>query len=162
MNRLGMMIDLSHASTETLYEVLELSKAPVLATHSGVRAVNDLKRNLSDEEIKALAAKGGVVQVASGAWFVSPGPEREAMLDQLIEHILHVKNLVGIEHVGLGTDFDGGGGVKGFEDCTQISAITEKLLAKGFTKQDLELFWGGNLMRLWEQVKSTAKELQNL
>ena len=162
MNRLGMMIDLSHASTETLYEVLELSKAPVLATHYGVRAVNDLKRNLSDEEIKALAAKGGVVQVASGAWFVSPGPEREAMLDQLIEHILHVKNLVGIEHVGLGTDFDGGGGVKGFEDCTQISAITEKLLAKGFTKQDLELFWGGNLMRLWEQVKSTAKELQNL
>ena len=69
---------------------------------------------------------------------------------------------MGIEHVGLGTDFDGGGGVKGFEDCTQISAITEKLLAKGFTKQDLELFWGGNLMRLWEQVKSTAKELQNL
>lgn len=161
MNRLGMMIDMSHASTQTLMEVLELSKAPVLATHSGVRAVNDLSRNLTDDEIRAIAAKGGLVQVASGAWFVSPGPEREAMLDQLIEHILHVKNLVGIEYVGLGTDFDGGGGVKGFEDCTQISAITEKLLAKGFSKEDLELFWGGNLMRVWKAVKETANKIQN-
>lgn len=148
MNRLGIIIDLSHASTATLYDVLKVSKLPVMASHSGVYNIKNHKRNLKDDEIKAIAAKGGLIQVATGRFFLSNKPKDQVTVDDLADHIDYVKNLVGIEHVGLGTDFDGGGGVVGMENASKMKNLTIELLRRGYSERDLQLFWGGNLLRL--------------
>jgi microsomal dipeptidase-like Zn-dependent dipeptidase len=148
MNRLGMIIDLSHASTETLFDVLNVSALPVIASHSGVYNIKNHPRNLKDHEIKAIAAKGGLIQVATGRFFLSEKPKEEVTVKDLADHIDYVKNLVGIEHVGLGTDFDGGGGVVGLENASKMKNLTVELLKRGYTYRELELFWGGNLLRL--------------
>lgn len=159
MNELGMMVDVSHASTSTLYDVINLSKAPIFASHSAVRAIKDHPRNLTDEEIKAIAATGGVIQVATGRWCLTDAPRSETSVKHLADHIDHIKNLVGPEHVGLGTDFDGGGGMVGLEDCSKMKNITVELLKRGYTEKELEMFWGGNFMRVWEQTIKVAEQL---
>lgn len=147
MNRLGILIDLSHASTETLFDVIELSSAPVLVTHSSARSLRDHRRNLTDAEIKAIASKGGLIQVAAVPAFLSDKPKEEVSLSDLADHIDYVKNLVGIEHVGLGTDFDGGGGVVDLGGADQVKNLTIELLERGYTEDELKLFWGENFIR---------------
>lgn len=159
MNELGMMVDVSHASTSTLYDVIKLSKAPIFASHSSVRAIKDHPRNLTDQEIKDIAATGGVIQLATGRWCLTNAPKSETSVKHLADHIDHIKNLVGPEHIGLGTDFDGGGGMIDLKDCSQMKNITVELLKRGYTEKELEMFWGGNFMRVWEQTIKVAQEI---
>ena len=159
MNELGMLVDVSHASTSTLYDIIKLSKAPVFASHSSVRAIKDHPRNLTDQEIKDIAATGGVIHIATGRWCLTDAPKSETKIVHLADHIDHIKNLVGPEHIGLGTDFDGGGGMVDFQDCTRMKDLTVELLRRGYTEKELEMFWGGNFMRVWEQTIKVAKEM---
>lgn len=146
MNRLGLVIDVSHASTETVFDVLEISEYPVMASHSGVYAIKNHNRNLKDNEIKAIAAKGGLIQVATGRFFLSELPKDSVTVAHIANHIDYVRNLVGIEHVGLGTDFDGGGGVVGMENTSKMMNLTIELLRRGYTEEELEKFWGANFL----------------
>ena len=159
MNELGMLVDVSHASTSTLYDIIKISKAPIFASHSSVRAIKDHPRNLTDQEIKDIAATGGVIQIATGRWCLTNAPKSETKIVHLADHIDHIKNLVGPEHIGLGTDFDGGGGMVDFQDCSKMKDLTVELLKRGYTEKELEMFWGGNFMRVWEQTIKVAKEL---
>ena len=159
MNELGMLVDASHASTSTLYDIIKLSKAPVFASHSSVRAIKDHPRNLTDQEIKDIAATGGVIQLATGRWCLTNAPKSETRIVHLADHIDHIKNLVGPEHIGLGTDFDGGGGMVDFQDCTKMKDLTVELLRRGYTEKELEMFWGGNFIRVWKQTIKVAEEM---
>ncbi len=152
MNEVGMIIDVSHSSSATLADVLRYSKAPVIASHSGVWSIKHNPRNLRDSEIVAIAKHGGLIQVATGRYFLSSLPKSQVGVAILANHIDYVRKLVGIEHVGIGTDFDGGGGVVGMDDCSKMKALTKELLARGYTQEELRLFWGGNLMRVWAKV----------
>ncbi|MEA5005537.1 MAG: dipeptidase [Rikenellaceae bacterium] len=148
MNRLGIIIDVSHASSRTLEDVLEVSKLPVVASHSGVYSIKNHKRNLKDNEIRAIAAHGGLIQVATGRFFLSNKPKSEVTVKDIADHIDYVKSLVGIKHVGIGTDFDGGGGVVGMETAAKMKNLTIELLKRGYTKKELRYFWGENLLRV--------------
>lgn len=157
MNNLGIIVDVSHASSSTLEDVLGCSKAPLVASHSGVWSIKNHKRNLKDSEIKAIAAKGGVIQVATGRFFLSDLPKAQVNVGSLCDHIEHVIKLVGIEHVGLGTDFDGGGGVVGLENVSKMKEITKELLRRGYKPSEIALFWGENILRVWREVEAVAK-----
>ncbi|MCR5710754.1 MAG: dipeptidase [Bacteroidales bacterium] len=158
MNRLGIIVDCSHASTSTLYDCLELSTAPVICSHSCVFAIKDHPRNLTDDEIRAIAAKGGVVQVTTGRWALSWQPSSEVDISTFCDHVEYIRNLVGVEYVGIGTDFDGGGGMKGLEDASKMKYITVELMRRGWTDRELELFWGGNFLRVWKAVESAREQ----
>lgn len=157
MNRLGIIVDISHTSAETVEDVLRISKAPVMASHSCCRDLCDHPRNLTDEQIKAVAAKGGIIQIAAYHGFLSP-KEEDANLQVFCDHVDHVKNLVGADHVGYGSDFDGGSGIAGMEDESKAKDVTVELLRRGWTKKELRKFWGGNVLRLMEQVEKVARD----
>lgn len=190
LNRLGIIPDLSHVSDETVMDVLRVSTKPVIASHSNARALCDVPRNLPDSLIKAIAAKGGVVQVnfvsdflkqpsvafatelreARTRYFKASEKDREAIrlelnaiekkyaherasLSDLVKHINYIAKLVGVSHVGIGSDFDGGGGVVGCEDVSQIENITYELLKIGYTEEDLAKIWGGNILRVLQATE---------
>ena len=153
MNRVGMMVDLSHAAESTFWQVLECSQKPVVCSHSSCRALCDHPRNLTDEQMRALAAKGGVVQVTMYSGFLRK--EGEATLDDFLAHLQHAIDIAGIDHVGIGTDFDGDGKVIGCSSASQLRNVTRELLRRGFAAADIEKIWGGNwlrTMRLVQQV----------
>ena len=153
MNRVGMMVDLSHAAESTFWQVLECSEKPVVCSHSSCRALCDHPRNLTDEQMRALAAKGGVVQVTMYSGFLRK--EGEATLDDFLAHLQHAIDIAGIDHVGIGTDFDGDGKVIGCSSVSQLRNVTRELLRRGFSATDIEKIWGGNwlrTMRLVQQV----------
>lgn len=156
MNRLGIMIDLSHAAESTFLDVLEQSKAPVIASHSSVNALCDHPRNLTDEQIKALADKGGVVQICLYAGFINKEAEKASLTDA-INHIDYVVNLVGIDYVGIGSDFDGDGELIGCRSANELINITVRLLEKGYTETDIQKIWGGNLLRVMHDVQTYAR-----
>lgn len=157
MNELGMVIDVSHASSSTLADVLKFSKAPIAATHSAAWEVKNHKRNLTDDQLRAIAAKGGVIQCATGRFFLSELPKKDVTVKHLVDHIDHMMKIVGENHIGLGTDFDGGGGVVGLEDCSKMKSVTVEMLRRGYTPEQLGKFWGGNFIRVWEQVQNCSK-----
>jgi membrane dipeptidase len=213
MNRLGMMVDVSHTSKKATLAAIALSKAPVIASHSGAGAVNQHPRNLDDESLLAIKKNGGVVQVVSLADYIKtrvdpPGrlaaqdsirreygiPEgrgdaaRKAMqalsqeqrtkfrekireldtkyprspvtVQDMVDHIDHIVKVIGVDHVGIGTDFDGGGGVTGFNDASEAMNITVELVKRGYTEEEIDKIWGGNLLRVWKEVERVAKEIQ--
>jgi membrane dipeptidase len=207
MNRQGMMVDISHVSDKTFYDALEVSKAPLIASHSSCRALCNHPRDMSDEMIKALAAKGGVIQINYERSFIDQGykdafdkvaggvvsptyeqdirkkcgedPEcsskegqkiMQSLIEQgklphvswerIIDHIDHVAKLVGPDHVGLGSDFDGADMPDGLEDCSKLPKITEALLRKGYSEDDIRKILGGNTLRVMEQVERVSRELQ--
>lgn len=151
MNRMGMMVDLSHAAESTFWQVLECSEKPVVCSHSSCRALCDHPRNLTDEQMRALAAKGGVVQVTMYSGFLRK--EGEATLDDFLAHLQHAIDVAGIDHVGIGTDFDGDGKVIGCSSASQLRNITRELLRRGFTPADIEKIWGGNWLRTMRLVQ---------
>ena len=155
MNRLGMMVDVSHISDDAVWDVLAVSDAPVIASHSNARALYDHPRNLNDDLLKAIAEKGGVVQV--NFLYVSENDpdtgERTANVSDVIDHIDHIVTVAGIDHVGIGSDFDGGGVVEGCEDVSELEAITLELVKRGYTKREIHKIWSGNLMRVFQQVQ---------
>ncbi len=201
MNRLGMIIDVSHVSDATFFDVVRRSRAPVMASHSCVRAICDIPRNMSDEMIRALARNGGVVQVNFYSAFLDPdfaarvravqerlapqvsalrrqhGPDDNAFwsavfdlwrrnapeppsIDILLDHIDHVVRLVGVEHVGLGSDFDGAGSFpRGLEDVSGFPRITLALLKRGYTEREIRLILGENFMRVFQRVEEVSARL---
>ena len=154
MNRCGMMIDLSHAAESTFYEVLELSTQPVVCSHSSCKALCDHPRNLDDNQIKALAAKGGVIQVTMYSGFLRK--EGNATLNDFMQHLEHAISVAGIDHVGIGTDFDGDGAVEGCSSASQLRNVTRELLRRGHSIEEIEKIWGGNWLRVMERVQSAA------
>jgi membrane dipeptidase len=191
LNRLGIVPDLSHVSDETVMDVLRVSTKPVIASHSNARALCDVPRNLPDSLIKAIAAKGGVVQVnfvsdflkppssafaaelreARARYFKATEANRESIrleinaiekkyaheranITDLVRHIDYIAKLVGPDHVGIGSDFDGGGGVTGCEDVSQIENITFELLKMGYSEEILAKIWGGNILRVLRATES--------
>lgn len=201
MNRLGMMIDVSHASDSSFYDILRITSSPVIASHSCARALCDNPRNLDDDMLRALAANRGVIQMCILSDYVkapTPDPERDSARDALLEkfrnfddlsdeemkqarrewyaledqyprelatvsdvvdHIDHIVVVAGIDHVGIGTDFDGGGGVTGCYDVSEMGNITLELVKRGYTKEDIRKIWSGNLMRVMNENIHTAQAL---
>src|SRR5271154_5820646 len=205
MNRQGMMVDISHVSDKTFYDALEVSKAPLIASHSSCRALCNHPRNMTDDMIKALAAKGGVIQINYEKSFIdqaykdaydketggvvehmaeltkscnndeacisremtklaekltAEGKLPHVSWERIIDHIDHVVKLVGAEHVGLGSDFDGADMPDGMEDCSKLPKITEALLRKGYSESDIRKILGENTLRVMEQAEKVSSELQ--
>ena len=146
LNRTGMLIDLSHAAESTFYEVLERSQRPVACTHSSARALCNHPRNLTDDQLRALAQQGGVAQATFYAGFLRE--DEGATVDDAVRHILHMINVAGIDHVGLGSDFDGDGGVPGLASAADMVHLTRRLQAEGLTDDDLRKLWGANFLRV--------------
>jgi membrane dipeptidase len=203
LNRLGVMVDVSHGSRQTALDAIRLSVAPVIASHSSVAGLAEHARNLDDETLRALAAKGGVVQIvafdgylkkqpderaaatrelreraglAANAQPSSLAPEQRAAYDQglrdiearwpassvtqLVDHIDYAVKLIGVDHVGIASDFDGGGGITGWRDASETANVTAELRARGYAEDDIAKIWGGNLLRVWREVERTAAELR--
>jgi len=219
MNRLGMMVDVSHVSKEAMMQIAALSKAPVIASHSAVRALCDVSRNMDDEQLLALQKIGGVIQMVAYGGFLKitkpDSPERvaalavlqkeydlpeikgpgqrarlqaalktwpderrkqyenklgeldtsypgdvPATLNDFVDHIDYAVNLLGIDHVGISSDFDGGGGVTGWNDASETFNVTLELVRHGYTEAQIEKLWGGNLLRVMEAVEQIARQLQ--
>ena len=220
MNRLGIMIDISHPSKESILQTLEMTRAPVVASHSAARALSDVSRNLDDESLRAVAENGGVVQtVALGSFvgtdkaaarregmqgvlaevaaemdfemlgrgeiFQLPEDEREAYREEMAEvqrvaderaeaagvpgpvdvadfvnHIDYMVNLIGLEHVGISSDFDGGGGIEGWNDASETFNVTLELVRRGYTEEEIGMLWSGNLLRVLDEVQAVAAMIQ--
>jgi membrane dipeptidase len=168
MNRLGMMVDISHTSDKTFYDAIETSQAPIIASHSACRALTNVPRNMTDDMIKALAKKGGVIQINVNCGFISQksadapkdAPVRATLAD-VVAHIDHARQVGGIDAVGIGTDFDGITCTpEGFDDVSKFPALTRALIEKGYSPGDIKKIYGGNTLRLMRQVEKVAAELQ--
>jgi len=151
MNRVGLMVDLSHASEKSFYDALNLSETPIICSHSSCRTLCDHPRNLTDEQMKALAHKGGVMQLCLYSGFLRK--EGLATILDAIDHLNHMINVMGIDHVGIGTDFDGDGGITGCASASEIINITRRLLAERFSENDIQKIWGGNFLRVMQEVQ---------
>ena len=211
MNRLGIIVDVSHISKKSFYDVIETTKAPIIASHSSCRALCDVSRNLDDDQLLALKRNGGTIQIcALGGFLKTDSPERKEAVEMLqkeynlprrrrgrqealekmseeerslyekkleeldqkyppvgranlqdyADHIDHAVRLIGIDHVGIGTDFDGGGGIEGFNDASEALNVTQELLQRGYSEKDIEKIWGGNLLRVWSKVEKVAAQIQ--
>ncbi len=199
MNRLGMIVDVSHISDSSFYDVIKLSKAPVFASHSSCRALCENPRNIDDNMLQALKQNGGVIQICILSNYLKtpePNPELETKLKELrgkygdssglsdsvrrqmrdqyralqkkyeklatvkdaVDHIDHVVQVIGIDHVGIGTDFDGGGGIEGCKTVADMKNITIELVRRGYSKADIEKIWGGNVMRVLREVEKISKK----
>lgn len=159
LNRVGIMVDVSHSSRATMLQIVELSQAPVIASHSGARAVCDHTRNLDDEQLRAIAQKGGVVQCVALADFVKPKAAGRANVHDFVDHIDHVVQIAGIDHVGIGSDFDGGGGIDGWNDASESRNVTRELVRRGYSEPQIGKIWSGNLLRVWREVEKVASQL---
>jgi len=151
MNKVGMMIDISHVSESTFWDVMKLSKDPVFASHSSVKALCNSDRNLTDEQLRALAKNGGVIQICIYGGYLNKNP-KAASVDDVVNHIDHAVKVAGIDHVGIGSDFDGGGGVLGCAGDNDMINITVKLIEKGYSEEDIRKIWGGNFFRVMNEV----------
>jgi membrane dipeptidase len=204
MNRVGIMVDVSHISAKSFWDVISVSKAPIIASHSGCTAITKVGRNLDDDQLKALSKNGGVIQIVSlSSYLKEDPPERRqaiqklreelgvprqgqppqaftdelrarydermkeidtlyprATLADMINHLDHAVKVAGIDHVGIGTDFDGGGGVSGFNDHSEALNVTVELVRRGYTEEQIRKIWGGNLLRVWRDVIRVAARLQ--
>lgn len=154
MNAAGMMVDLSHAAESSFYDALESSTVPIVCSHSSSKALCPHPRNLTDAQMKALAARGGVAQVTLYHGFLRQ--EGEATIMDALEHLHHMVEVMGPEHVGIGTDFDGDGGVRGLKDASEAIGFTRELLRRHYSAHDLEGIWGGNFLRVMRQVQAAA------
>lgn len=152
MNRLGIMVDLSHAHEKSFYDALEISATPIVCSHSSCRALCDHPRNLTDDQMRLLASKGGVMQVTLYPGFLRS--EGTATIVDAMKHLEHAIEVMGIDCVGLGTDFDGDGGVCGLADSSEMINFTRQLLRRKFNERDIQKIWGGNWLRVMTRVQS--------
>ena len=152
MNRLGILVDMSHAGEKSFYDALDISTKPIVCSHSSARALCDHPRNLTDDQMRALAAKGGVAQTTIYHGFLRQ--DAEATILDVIAHLEHAIQVMGIDHVGLGTDFDGDGGVRGLADASELILFTRQLLARRYSEQDIQKIWGGNFLRVMQEVQN--------
>jgi len=152
MNRQGIMVDLSHGGEKSFYDALEISTTPIVCSHSNCKALCDVPRNLTDDQLRALAQKGGVAHTTLYHGFLKK--EGEATILDAISHLEHAITIMGIDHVGLGTDFDGDGGVKGIADSSEMINFTLQLLKRKYSEEDIQKIWGGNWLRVMSTVQS--------
>lgn len=172
MNRLGIMIDISHPSRDSIMQTIELSRAPVIASHSSARALTDHSRNLDDEMLIALRDNGGVVQTVAFGSYVNEARRAHmaaggdsadapvATVSDFVDHIDYIVDLIGIEHVGISSDFDGGGGLQGWNDASESFNVTLELVRRGYTEEEIGMLWSGNLLRVLDEVQQVAAEIQ--
>ncbi|MFN7953347.1 MAG: dipeptidase [bacterium] len=159
MNRLGMIVDLAHTHPDSIRDALAISEAPVIVSHTGVRGVYDVFRNLSDDDMKAIAEKGGVIGVFFASLWLTPG--NESTVEDVVDHIEHVVKTVGIDHVGIGSDYDGI--VKMPTDlpsAASLPVLTEHLVARGYGERELAKLYGENMLRVFREVERTAARLR--
>ncbi|WP_422083079.1 dipeptidase [Ulvibacterium sp.] len=203
MNRLGIMVDVSHGNDSVFYDAISMSKAPIIASHSNARSVTDHPRNMTDDMLRLMAKNGGVVQLTMLADYLREAPpdrrldsavaalrdgmkpveemtheERNAMrqsiqelneryppppatVKHVVDHIDHIIKVAGIDHVGIGCDFDGGGGIEGVFDASEVMNITIELVRRGYTEEQIRKIWGGNLIRVFKEVQEVAKRIQS-
>ena len=147
MNRLGILVDMSHAGEKSFYDALDISSKPIVCSHSSARALCDHPRNLTDDQMRALAAKGGVAQTTIYHGFLRQ--DSESCILDVMEHLEHAIQVMGIDHVGLGTDFDGDGGVRGLADASELMLFTKQLLRRRYSEEDIQKIWGGNFLRVY-------------
>ena len=202
MNRLGIMVDVSHASDDVFFDAIAVSEAPIIATHSNARAITEHQRNMSDEMLRLMAENGGVAQLTLLSSYLRDEPvnlERSAALQELrssmknvsemtpeeraemrsafneinerfptpsatvtdvVDHIDYMVKIAGIDHVGIGCDFDGGGGIDGVFDASEVMNITIELVRRGYSEEAIEKIWGKNVMRVFEEVQAVAESMQ--
>ena len=155
MNRLGVMVDLSHASEKSFYDAIAISSTPIVCSHSSARALCDHPRNLTDDQMRALAKSGGVAQTTLYHGFLRTAGEAD--VTDVIAHLEHAIAVMGIDHVGIGTDFDGDGGVRGLADSSEIINFTRRLLARRYSERDIRKIWGGNFLRVMTLVQRSRE-----
>ena len=155
MNRLGLMVDLSHAAESSFYDALDISTTPIVCSHSNCKALCDVPRNLTDDQLRALARRGGVAHTTLYHGFLRR--EGEATLLDAIAHLEHAIDIMGIDHVGLGTDFDGDGGVRGIADASEVVNFTIQLLRRRYSEADIRKIWGGNWLRVMAMVQQSKQ-----
>ena len=155
MNRLGVMVDLSHGAETSFFDALSISQTPIVCSHSNSKALCDVPRNLTDTQLKALAQAGGVAQITLYHGFLRK--EGEADIRDAMAHLNHAIDVMGIDHVGLGTDFDGDGGIKGLADASELINFTTALLRQRFSKADIKKIWGENWLRVMRQVQAAKQ-----
>jgi membrane dipeptidase len=154
MNQLGILVDISHAAKTSMLQAAECSATPILATHSCMRALCDHPRNLDDEQLDVLKATGGLAQITIVSGFLRPKARpTDLTVADIADHVDYAVNRMGIDHVGIGTDFDGGGGVHGFMNAAQAPRLTMELAKRGYDRAALEKIWGGNFLRLLRQAE---------
>ena len=187
MNYYGIMVDISHPSKEAIRQTILHSKAPVIASHSAARSLSDHPRNLDDQQLEWVKESGGVVQTVALALFVNKEKHEryeaalnahEGDLDKkafekikkefppvdvadFVDHIDYIKNKIGIDHVGISSDFDGGGGIEGWQDASETFNVTLELVKRGYTEKEIAQIWSGNLIRVLNQTQKIANGLQN-
>lgn len=155
MNRVGMMVDMSHAAESSFYDVLDISRVPVVCSHSCCRSLCDHPRNLTDDQMRRLASSGGVMQVTLYHGFLSSATEASVL--DAVAHIRHAVDIMGMEHVGIGTDFDGDGGVPGVAHAGELLNLTRCLLRERYSEDDLRLLWGENFLRVMRHVQAAGQ-----
>ena len=153
MNRCGIMVDLSHAGEKSFYDALSISSKPIVCSHSNCKALCDVPRNLTDDQLRALAKHGGVAHITLYHGFLRNDSQEATVMDA-IAHLEHAISVMGIEHVGLGTDFDGDGGIRGLADSSELINFTLHLLRRRYSERDIARIWGGNWLRVMAQVQS--------
>lgn len=152
MNRLGIMVDLSHAAESSFYDALDISSTPIVCSHSNAKALCDVPRNITDDQMRALAAKGGVCQITLYNGFLTT--DGKACIDDAMRHLDHAISIMGIDHVGLGTDFDGDGGVPGLANASELINFTKAMLRRRYSEDDMAKIWGGNWLRVMRTVQN--------
>lgn len=153
MNRCGIMVDLSHAGEKSFYDALSISSKPIVCSHSNCKALCDVPRNLTDDQLRALAKHGGVAHITLYHGFLRNDSQEATVMDA-IAHLEHAISIMGIEHVGLGTDFDGDGGIRGLADSSELINFTLHLLRRRYSERDIARIWGGNWLRVMAQVQN--------
>jgi len=169
------MVDISHPSKDAISQMLDITRAPVVASHSSARALTDHTRNLEDDMLLRVQQNGGVVQtVAFGSYinedrrtYLIENTEREtranapeATVSDFVDHIDYLVKLIGIDHVGISSDFDGGGGITGWNDASETRNVTVELVRRGYTEDQISQLWSGNLLRVLDDVQRIAGEIQ--
>ncbi|MBE7211796.1 MAG: dipeptidase [Gluconacetobacter diazotrophicus] len=159
MNRHGLLVDVSHLSRDAMLQAVDRSAVPVVATHSCVRALCDHPRNLDDGQLDALRDGGGLIQITAMPGFLRPRAEKppgQVDVSDLVDHLDYVVRRIGPEHVGISSDFDGGGAIAGWRDASESGAVTAELVRRGYGADEIALFWGGNFLRLMRAAEGTA------
>jgi membrane dipeptidase len=157
MNRLGLLVDVSHASKASMMQAAALSQTPVIATHSCIHALCPVPRNLDDEQLDLLRETGGVVQITAVASFLRKGGRADAVtVSDYVDHVAYAVKRCGIEHVGISSDFDGGGTINGWRDAGESANLTAELLRRGYDASEVAALWGGNFLRLLARAEAVA------
>ena len=167
MNRLGIMIDVSHPSKEAIRQMIEISKAPVIASHSSARTLCNHSRNLDYEQLGWIKKNGGVVQTVAFKSYLNsekskPNSNNKVDVSDFVDHIDYLVKKIGINHVGISSDFDGGGGIEGWKDASETFNVTLELVERGYSETEIEKIWSGNLLRVLDEVSLISSRLKNL